>query len=136
MARQPLNAALRLNSEETGTLSLRGQVALALGDYNAAESDLTHVCQANPRSVNAWFLRGYVAWLRQDGGQASAMLSVARNARGRDWKPNGSVLEGDVRQRMYSESGFLSVFVDEWNGSVDPKSAYNKLGVYLRAFSR
>jgi tetratricopeptide (TPR) repeat protein len=136
LARQPLNVALRLNSEETGTLSLRGQVDLALGDYRAAESDLTHVCQANPRAVNAWFLRGYVAWLRHDAKQASVMLDAARDARGRDWKPHGSVLEGDVHQRMCSESGFLNVFVEEWDGSVDPKHAYDRLQVYLAAFRR
>jgi tetratricopeptide (TPR) repeat protein len=136
LARQPLNAALRLNSEETGTLSLRAQVDLALGDYKAAESDLTHVCQANPRAVNAWFLRGYVAWLWQDTKQATVMLDAARRALGRDWKPRGSVLEGDVHQRMYSESAFLNVFVHEWDGSDDPKHAYEKLHVYLQAFRR
>src|SRR5262249_38373053 len=48
-ARGPLNAALRLNSEETGTLALLGQVALALGELSVAEERFTHVCQANTR---------------------------------------------------------------------------------------
>jgi len=95
-ARQALNVALSLNSEETGTLVLLGEVDLASGDLAAAERDFTRTCQANSRAANAWFLRGYIAWKGRDFWQASAMLTAARNARGPDWKPSGSVLEGDV----------------------------------------
>jgi enediyne biosynthesis protein E4 len=131
LARQPLEAALGLNSEETGTLILLGQVALALGDFTAAEKDFMHVCQTNPRAVNAWFLRGFIAWKRKDVKLASAMLLTARGARGRDWKPAGSVLEGDVQRRMYSESGFLNVFEERWDGSAVPESAFAQLDSYL-----
>jgi len=131
LARQPLDAALRLNSEETGTLTLLGQLALALGDFSTAEKHFMHVCQANPRAVNAWFLRGYIAWKRRDFKQASSMLVTARDARGRDWKPVGSALEGDVQRRMYSESGFLKVFEEQWDGSSVPESAFAQLDSYL-----
>jgi enediyne biosynthesis protein E4 len=134
LARQSLGVALSLNSEETGTLVLLGQVALALGDFAAAEQHFTHACQANPRAANVWFLRGYIAWKRQDFRQASAMLASARNARGRDWKPAGSALEGDVQRRMYSESGFLSVFEQQWDGSPDVTGSYAQLDAYLRRF--
>lgn len=80
-AHQALNVALSLNSEETGTLVLLGEVDLASGDLAAAERDFTHTCQANSRAANAWFLRGYIAW--KGGLPASfAMLTAARNARG------------------------------------------------------
>jgi tetratricopeptide (TPR) repeat protein len=131
-ARQALNLALSLNSEETGTLVLLGQVALALGDFAAAEQHFAHVCQANPRAANVWFLRGYIAWKRQDFRQASAMLDSARKARGRDWKPAGSALEGDVQHRMYNESGFLNVFEQQWDGSPELARAYGQLEAYLR----
>ncbi len=131
-ARQALNIALGLNSEETGTLVLLGQVTLALGDFAAAEQHFAHVCQANPRAANVWFLRGYIAWKRQDYRQASAMLDSARKARGRDWKPAGSALEGDVQHRMYSESGFLNVFEQQWDGSPELARAYGPLDAYLR----
>jgi Flp pilus assembly protein TadD len=131
-ARQALNAALRLNSEETGTLVLLGQVALAQGDGSAAEQDFAHACQANARAANAWFLRGYIAWKRSDLQQTSAMLKAARDARGPDWKPSGSVLEGDVQRRMYSEAGFLNLFERQWDGSIDPLRAYAQLDAYLR----
>jgi tetratricopeptide (TPR) repeat protein len=132
LARQSLNTALRLNTEETGTLVLLGQVALALGDFAAAEQHFIHACQANPRAANVWFLRGYIAWKRQDFRQASEMLSAARNARGRDWKPAGAALEGDVQQRMYNESGFLNVFEQQWDGSLELTHAYGQLDLYLR----
>jgi len=130
-ARQALNAALHLNSEETGTLVLLGQVALAEGDGSAAEQDFAHACQANARAANAWFLRGYVAWKRGDLRQASEMLMAARDVRGPDWKPSGSVMEGDVQRRMYSEAGFLNLFERQWDGSQDPAHAYAQLDAYL-----
>ena len=132
LARQSLDAALRLNSEETGTLVLLGQVALAQGDLANAEQRFAHACQANPRAVNVWFLRSYIAWRQRDLGRASAMLDTARNARGRDWKPAGSALEGDVQHRMYSESGFLNVFEQQWDGSPDPARVFAPLDAYLR----
>jgi len=36
-----------------------------------------------------------------------------------------------VRQRMFSESGFLSVFEQEWDGSEDLRRAYAPLDAYL-----
>jgi tetratricopeptide (TPR) repeat protein len=132
LARQSLEAALRLNSEETGTLVLLGQVALALGDLAAAEQHFAHACQANPRAANVWFLRSYIAWKERDFERASGMLATARNARGRDWKPAGSALEGDVQHRMYSESGFLNVFEQQWDGSSDLTRSYAQLDAYLR----
>jgi len=132
-ARQALNAALHLNSEETGTLVLLGQVALAQGDISSADQNLTRACQANARAANAWFLRGYIAWRRRDLQKASAMLTAAREARGPDWKPAGSVLEGDVKRLMYSESGFLNLFERQWDGSSDFARAYAPLDAYLRS---
>jgi tetratricopeptide (TPR) repeat protein len=134
LARQALNGALGLNSEETGALVLLGQVALALGDLAAAEQHFAHACQANPHAANVWFLRGYIAWKQQDSRRASEMLTAARTARGRDWKPAGAALEGDVQHRMYNESGFLNVFEQQWDGSPEPAHSYDQLDLYLRRF--
>jgi len=130
-AHRTLDSALRLNSEETGTLVLRGEVELAQGHFPEADRDFGHVIQANPRAANAWYFRGYIAWKRGDGRQSGVLLTQARNALGPDWKPVGSVLEGDVRRRMYSESGFLGVFAQQWNGNIKPSLAYAKLEAYL-----
>ncbi len=130
-ARQSLDAALHLNSEETGTLVLLGQVALAEGKSEEADQDFAQACLANSHAASAWFLRGYIAWKRHDLHRASEMLAAARAARGRDWRPRGSVLEGDVQHLMYQESGFLNVFEQGWDGSTVPKLAYRKLDSYL-----
>lgn len=133
-AREPLQTAQKMNSEETGTLVLIGELALAMGDYAGAERELAHASVANPRASNVWFLRGYIAWKRRDVPHSRDMLIAAGKARGPDWKPVGSVMEGDVRRRMYTESGFLNVFEQEWNGSADPAPAYGPLDNYLRRF--
>jgi hypothetical protein len=135
-AREPLEAALRLNSEETGTLLLLAEVELTLRNFGAAQQHLTHVCQANPRAASAWFLRGYLAWKQHDKQETLAMLEKTQTARGRDWKPVGSVAEGDVHQRMFRESGFLNVFEEQWNGSLPPDNAYAALDAYVRPFHR
>lgn len=130
-ARHILSTAIHLNSEETGTLVLRGEVSLAMKDFGAADEDFAHACQMNPHAVDAWFLRGFIAWKRGDYRQALEKLDSARLARGPDWKPAGSVLEGDVPRRMYSESGFLNVFERQWDGAPDPSRAYTSLDTYL-----
>ena len=63
---------------------------------------------------------------------AEEMLRAVRSARGPDWKPSGSVAEGDVRQKMFDESGFLNVFEQQWNGSTDGRVSYAALDHYLR----
>jgi hypothetical protein len=77
-----------------------------------------------------------MAWKRHDFRQASAMLAAARDARGRDWKPAGSALEGDVQHRMYSESGFLNVFAQQWDGSPEPTRAFGQLDAYVGRLRR
>ena len=136
LARESLKTAIRLNSEETGTLALLAEVDLALGDLKAADQQFAQVCQANPRAANAWFLRGYIAWKERNAVQTAAMLDAARKTRDRDWKPAGSVAEGDVQHRMYSESGFLNVFEHQWDGSLEPGRAYGPLETYLSPFGR
>jgi Tfp pilus assembly protein PilF len=130
----PLEEALRLNSEETGTLILLGQVELARGNPVAAQSRFVQACQANPRAGSAWFLRGYIAWKRHDAHEAGAMLAAAQSARGPDWKPAGTVLEGEVRSRMHTDSGFLNLFEQQWNGQLDPPHAFARLDAFLREF--
>lgn len=130
-ARQTLSTAIHLNSEETGTLVLGGDVLLAINEFSAAEQDFAHACQMNRRAGHAWFLRGFIAWKRGDYRQALERLNAARQARGADWKPSGSMLEGDVQRRMYSESGFLNIFERQWDGALDPARAYTALDAYL-----
>jgi len=133
-AQQVLETGVKVNPEETGTLTLLGEVQLAEGDFTAARSTLEHVCQANPRAANAWYFRGYIAWKRGDVHGAEQMLRTAHDALGPDWKPSGAVLEGDVRRRMFDESGFLGLFEKQWNGRAAPAAAYTRMDGYLRRF--
>lgn len=136
LARQSLKVALHLNAEETGTLVLLGEVALAMGESRTAQQHFMHACQANPKAADAWFFRGYIAWKRKDIRQASQMLASARAARGLDWKPAGSVLEGDVKRRMYEQAGFLTVFEQQWDGTADLDRAYRQLDAFLSTLRR
>jgi cytochrome c-type biogenesis protein CcmH/NrfG len=126
-----LNQALQLNPEETGTLTLLGEASLAVGDAASAERYLAHACQANPRAASAWFLRGYIAWAKRDNVRAAQMLGSAIQARGKDWKPAGAALEGDVRQAMFREAGFLNVFERRWRGETEPAVAFRDLRAYF-----
>ena len=110
---------------------LRGEVSLAMKDFARVEQDFTHACQMNPRAADAWYFRGFIAWKRGDYRRAMESLKAARQARGPDWKPMGSVLEGDVQRRMYSESGFLNALERQWDGAPDPVRAYSALEAYL-----
>jgi hypothetical protein len=101
------------------------------GNFATAEQDLAHAWQANPHAPKVWFLRGYIAW-KQRGLQRAEAIDTAHNARGRDWKPAGSALEGDVQRRMYSESGFLNVFEQQWDDPPELTRAYGQLDAYLR----
>jgi len=130
-AQLALENALRLNPEETGTLLLLAEVELAKGDMESAQRRFEHACQANPRAGLGWFLRGYIAWKRGNAAEAAAFLNTARKSRGKDWKPMGAVAEGDVKRQMHRESGFLSVFEQQWNGDLNPPTAFSALDEYL-----
>ncbi len=131
LAADSLETALRLNPEETGTLLLSGEVALARGNPRDAARRFELACQANPRAVGGLFLRAYVASRAGDTLKAKNLLIASQAARGKEWKPRGAMLEGDVQRRMFREAGFLSVFWEEWDGSPDPRTAFAGLDRFL-----
>ncbi len=133
-ARHELEAALRLNPEETGTLLSLGQVELARGDDAAAERYFTHACQTNPRAEMAWFFRGYLAWKRGGVRPAEALLAEAREAAAAGIQPAGSTGEGDVKRPVRGESGFLDVYVQRWDGTPSPERAFRQLDRTLRRY--
>jgi enediyne biosynthesis protein E4 len=132
-AEEMLGRALGINPEETGSLLLLGEAALARRDLAAAERSLRLACQSNPRSVGGLYLRGYVEWKSGDKNSAVKLLAAAQEARGPEWKPKGSVSEGDVKQRMDAEAGFLSPFWEAWDGRQDPDAAYREMDRHLRS---
>ena len=124
--------ALAINREETGSLLLLGEIGLLQGDAPAAERHLERACRTNPRATGGFFLRAYLAWRRGDPAQARQLLTRARETRGKDWKPAGTVAEGDVAVRMHREETPLSRFWERWDGRVeDPAAVFALLATHL-----
>ena len=132
-ASESIERARKLNPEETGTLQLLGEVALLRGDLAAAGQRFREACQANPRSAGGLFFGGYVAWKNNDRAGAVDLLTAARRALGPEWKPKGSVAEGDVKQRMDRDAGLLAPFWQAWPGALEPAGTFAALDRYLQS---
>ena len=135
-AESSIQRAQSLNPEETGTQLLLGEIALMRGDLSAAGRCFHNACQANPRAAGGLFLSAYVSWKQHDKTASTALLASAKKAFGPEWKPKGSVSEGDVRRRMDRDAGLLAPFWQSWPGSVEPDSAFSKLDAYLQSRRR
>jgi tetratricopeptide (TPR) repeat protein len=122
-AQAALERSLEINLEETGGLLALGEVELLLGENDSADERFAQACHTNPRAVGGFFLRGYLAWKRGEPAESVAFLEQAVAARGPEWKPEGSVAEGDVARQMHSEFSPLSSYWERWDGSVDDPAA-------------
>ena len=130
-ANQALERSLEINKEETGTILVLGELALMRGDNDLALQRLEWNTGTNPRSTGGFFLQGYVAWLRGDAEASVSLLQKAQDTRGEDWKPEGTVAEGDVTSRMHKEVSPLSIYWEQWDGTLDPDQAFQPLATYL-----
>jgi hypothetical protein len=59
-------------------------------------------------------------------------LDATKRAFGPEWKPQGVVLEGDVKAKMYQQQGLLRHFANKWNSTTDPVVAFAALDRHLR----
>jgi len=130
-ANQALERSLEINKEETGTILVLGELALMQGDNDLALQRLEWNTNTNPRSTGGFFLQGYMNWLRGDTEASVGFLQKAQDTRGEDWKPEGTVAEGDVASRMHKEVSPLSVYWEQWDGTLDPAQAFQPLADYL-----
>jgi enediyne biosynthesis protein E4 len=129
-----LERALEINPEETGALITLAEVEILQGELDSAEQRLRWACRSNPRAVGGFFLLGYLSWKRGDLLDAENHLSSALEARSPEWKPRGSVAEGDVTAEMYREEGLLSHFSESWQGSPsDLDGAFRDLDAHVIA---
>ncbi len=126
-----LERSLEVNREQTGSLTVLAEVRLLEGDLAEAGRGFEAVCQTNSGDSKAQFLRGYVAWKSGELDASRRALEAALAARGPEWKPEGTVAEGDVAQRMHLEESPLAGFADGWNGAIDPDAAYRALDAHL-----
>jgi hypothetical protein len=123
--------AFRVNREETGSLLLLGELALVLGDPGVADERLELATRTNPKAVGGFFLRAYIAHRRGDRAASVSLLRRAREALGPEWKPEGTVAEGDVANRMHEDETPLSRHWGTWDGEPDPERAFTDLERHL-----
>ncbi len=89
--------ALAINKEETGASLRLGETALLQGDLPLAQSYLENVIGSNSQSVEAYFLRGYLAWKRGEPAEATAFLRQARKHSAPMKSATGVPGEGDTK---------------------------------------
>ena len=96
-ARKHFQRALEINQEETGPLLRLGHVALLKGNLSDAKQYFDAVTASNFRSVEAYFLNGYLAWKSGDSETALLLMEDAVT-HSRPMKPVEGVLgEGDTK---------------------------------------
>ncbi|MFQ5689258.1 MAG: FG-GAP-like repeat-containing protein [Gemmatimonadota bacterium] len=76
-AEREFRRAREINSEETGPLLRLGQVALLRGDLEEATEELDAVTSVNEQSVDALYLKGYIAWKRGRNTESIALFRKA-----------------------------------------------------------
>jgi len=116
-----------LNPEETGALLLLAEIELLRGRPEESKAQLIKVVRSNHRSALAHFLLAYLEMRAGKGAASRAQLEATVRARGKEWKPRGSVQEGDVEQRMHEDTSLLAPLAETWDGKQDPRTAFAAL---------
>jgi hypothetical protein len=86
-----------INGEESLPLVRLGAVALLRGELDQANVHLADAAMLNPRSVEARYLRGRVAWLQGREAQAQRLLEEARDLAATLGAGGSASNEGDTR---------------------------------------
>lgn len=101
-------SALKINKEESRPHLRLGHVALINGDLQLAGQHLDDVIGSHFKSVEAYFLKGYVAWREGNFGEALTMLTNAKK-HSKPLQPVQGVLgEGDTKPGGLLEQQKLS----------------------------
>ncbi|NGP77517.1 tetratricopeptide repeat protein [Balneolaceae bacterium YR4-1] len=112
-------AAFRLNSEETGPLLQLAKIDLIRGDIETSERLLKDVTSSNFRSMEAYYLLGYLAWKRGNLKQAQQQFGQAVSIHSQSESAPSNIGEGETKSGnspMISDSfrcGLLSEFITE-----------------------
>ncbi len=129
--------ALELNREETGPLLHLSEIALMRGNLTDAISPLDAVIGSHSRSVEAHFLKGYVAWKRAQPEHAAVLfrtaVALARPARSVQHRPG----EGDTKRGLapaVAQTSRCRVFRAEIDrlSTLDSASASSHMAVLYR----
>ena len=92
--------ALEINREETGPLLRLGEVTLIRGRLADAGTYLDAVIGSNHRSVEAHFLRGYLAWKQAEPDRAAALFGKAVELAGETQAVQQRPGEGDTKRGL------------------------------------
>ncbi|NIM50576.1 MAG: tetratricopeptide repeat protein [Gemmatimonadales bacterium] len=96
-AQADFERALQIYKEETGPVLRLGQIALLRGDLAGARAHFDAVVGSNFRSVEAYFLQGFIAWHEGDQGKASTLLARAAQYARPVESESGVAGEGDTK---------------------------------------
>lgn len=109
-AKAEFQKAVRLNKEETGPLLSLGQIALIQGKLSEAGSYFESVIGSNYRSVEAYFLKGFIAWKQKDFQKALDSFSMAVKYARPDKPVKGVLGEGDTKPGETFQKSNLQTF--------------------------
>jgi len=120
-AEQSARESLKINKEETGPVLLLGEVSLIRGRLEDAAYYFDAVTASNFKSIDAYFLGGYVAWKKGDLNKARTLfLEAVKYSKPADKSPEKVIGEGDTKKG----SGI---------GEVTSKSVFRKFITELRS---
>lgn len=120
LARERFQRALDLNKEETGSVLRLGQVELIRGDLTSAQHYFSDVTASNFKSVEGYFLNGYISWKNNDIPTAKSLFENAIKY-SKPMKPVTGVMgEGDTKtgkvlgqSSLKNDQSLFDVFIDD-----------------------
>ncbi len=95
-ARVAFERCHELNSEESRPVLMLGVVSMLAGELEAASQQLADAARLNPRSVQARWFGGRVAWLLGEKGRAQELLTEAHALAAHDGSGDSASSEGDT----------------------------------------
>jgi len=109
--------ALAINKEETGPIVGLGEIALLKGQYDQALNYFTTALASNFKSVEAYYLTGYIRW--RSGTKETALEALRDAVKYSHATPSGEPLrEGDTRresgQGLPERTSRKSFFEENW----------------------
>ncbi len=133
-ARGALKKARRLNPEETGGLLLLGEVNLLLGNWDKATTQLTSVCQEDPKAIGPRFLRAYLLWRTGRKDRSRELLKAAGDILANEKTADENDSEGATLVGQYHDWTPLARFWVGWQGGIKPKSVFSPLQRALKKY--
>lgn len=139
--------ALKINKEETGPVLLLGEVNLIRGQLDVAASYFDAVTASNFKSIEAYFLGGYVAWKKGDKKTArNLFLEAVKLSKPPDPSKDKVIGEGDTKKgggigELTSKSVFRKFVTDLRNVQAEHpdqamEKSYNELHGLLEELKR